>query len=43
MLSNWLIDATGHSTALAVYLVLMAGIAFIAILLISDRSREPLR
>ena len=43
MLSTWLIHRSGHATAPALYLVFMAGIAFIALLLIRDRSREPLR
>jgi MHS family proline/betaine transporter-like MFS transporter len=43
MLSTWLIDTTGRSTAPAAYLVLMAGVACVALLLIHDRSREPLR
>jgi MHS family proline/betaine transporter-like MFS transporter len=43
MASTWLIDVTGRSTAPAAYLVIMAAIAFIALIRIKDRSREPLR
>ena len=43
MVSTWLLDVTGRSTAPAVYLVAMAVVAFITLLLIPDRSREPLR
>jgi MHS family proline/betaine transporter-like MFS transporter len=43
MLSTWLIKTSGYSTAPAAYLVLMAGIAFITLLVMRDRSREALR
>ncbi|EMP55757.1 major facilitator transporter [Marinobacter santoriniensis NKSG1] len=43
MISTWLIDVTGVSTAPALYLVVMAVIAFVALLFIPDRSREVLR
>ena len=43
MLSTWLIDVTGVSTAPALYLVAMAVLAFISLVLMKDRSREPLR
>jgi MHS family proline/betaine transporter-like MFS transporter len=43
MLSTWLIKTSGYSTAPAIYLVLMAAIAFITLLLMRDRSREALR
>lgn len=42
MLSTWLIDATGLSTAPAIYLVFMAVVAFSALWFIPDRSREAL-
>lgn len=43
MLSTWLIDVSGYSTAPAVYLVVMAVIAFVTLMTMGDRSREPLR
>lgn len=43
MLSTWLIDVTGDSTAQALYLVAMAVLAFVSLLVMKDRSREPLR
>jgi len=43
MISTWLIDVTGYSTAPAVYLVAMAIVAMLALSLMRDRSREVLR
>lgn len=43
MLSTWLIDVSGLSTAPAIYLVAMALLALVSLLLMKDRSREPLR
>lgn len=43
MLSTWLIDTSGLSTAPAIYLVAMALLALASLLRMQDRSREPLR